>query len=388
MALDANNQLLVDTLEAAPLVDGRYENVKLVNYNSLNDVRRGCLSMVFGAFDTISQKKVALKFYDLSPALMHDQYRRAAFFREHELLERLITVDRCLQLVSLMSTFNLTVKHGSATLTLPCHYFAVEWIDNEVDAFFLSANKFSAVDKLRLFNEIVLSVETLHNHDIFHRDLKADNLRSYTEALKRTVVAIDLGTAARLDSGKIQIGYGSHVGARGYAAPEAIGGLTDNRRVAKYTDMYALGCLLFELFNMDYYFVAVRRKNHAFDTVIAAIASKITGTTDIEREQDWCTAMTPLAGGFTPVSIAEPGSSVPPGVVAILDEILSSLTNFDYRRRAHTLASVRQRVWSALRVLTNEQEYQRKLTQARKLKQLRREKVAAREAKISSRRVA
>jgi serine/threonine protein kinase len=287
-----------------------------------------------------------------------------------------------------MSTFNLTVEHGAGTLTLPCDYFAVEWIEDEVDAFFLSADKFDAIEKLRLFNEIVLAVETLHNHEIFHRDLKADNLRSYADALKRVVVAIDLGTAARLDSGKIQDGYGAQVGARGYAAPEAIGGLTENRRVAKYTDMYALGCLLFELFNMDHYYTAVRRKNHAFDTVVAAIGSKIIGTTDVERDQSWCAAMTPLARGFTVVSIGEAGSSVPPGIASILDEVLGTLTNFDYRKRPKALAEVRRRVWSAMRALTNEHEYQRKLAQSRRIKQSRRDKIAAREVKNLLRRVA
>jgi len=86
MPLHTNNQLLISTLEAMPLLDGRYEGMKFVNYNSLKDEKRGCFSLVFRAFDRLNQKTVALKFYDIDPQRMMDIYRQQSFQREHEIL--------------------------------------------------------------------------------------------------------------------------------------------------------------------------------------------------------------------------------------------------------------------------------------------------------------
>ncbi|MET3109273.1 serine/threonine protein kinase [Oxalobacteraceae bacterium GrIS 1.18] len=326
MPLHPNNKLLVDTLCALDNLAGRYEKIQLVNYDSVSDQKRGCFSLVFKAFDALMQKTVALKFYDIGPANMNDKYRISAFAREHEILNSLITVDRCLQLMSDLSSFNLEcVLPTGDVITIACSYFAVEWIDQEIDGFFLSHNIINPIDKLRLFNEIVLSVETLHKHDVFHRDLKADNLRSYTDALKRVVVAIDLGTAARFDSVQMLQNYGHHVGSPGYASPEALGGLTAHREIAPFTDIYALGCLLFELFNMDYFYRSVRAKNSTYDIIIGAIGTNVYQTVEGKKVHEWCVGLRKFSNGIQVVKIAEPGSTVPPGIINILDEILEAL---------------------------------------------------------------
>ncbi|WP_123069263.1 protein kinase domain-containing protein [Massilia aurea] len=384
MALHPNNQLLVDTLQNTALLDGRYRDIKLVNYDSAADEQRGCFSMVFKAFDTWDQKHVALKFYDLHPARLTDRYRRAAFTREPDILSTLMTVERCLQLNSAMSQYPLTVpKIG---ITIPCDYFAVEWIDDEIDPYFLQQQSFTPVDKLRLFNEIVLAVEVLHNHEVFHRDLKPDNMRSYNSALKRVVVAIDLGTAARMDSNPMALDYGSQVGAPAYAAPEAIGGMSAVRKIAKYCDYYALGCLLFELFNIELFYVAVRRKNATYDAVTAALCSHLRSIEHEKRLQEWNSNLNAFGSGIAPVSISEPGNSTPSGVSYILDSILTTLTDFDYRKRQNkSLDWVRRQVWSAIKVLNNQKAYDSRAEHARKMKRLRAEKALAREAKAAIR---
>nr|WP_315467654.1 protein kinase [uncultured Undibacterium sp.] len=384
MPLHPNSQLLVDTLESLPLLDNRFEKIKLVNYDSVTNDKRGCFSLVFRAFDRLSQKNVALKFYDLHPTLLTDKYRRESFEREHQILESLLTVDRCLQLVSKMNAYSLLVPLPSGVpFEVQCHYFAVEWIDQEIDDFFLCQHQKNAIDKLRIFNEILLAVEVLHNHEIFHRDLKADNLRAYTDAMRRIVVAIDLGTAAKFESGKIQSTYAQQVGAPAYAAPEAIGGLMANRNVASFTDMYALGCLLFELFNMDYFYYAVRRKNPNYDHIIWAISSTLAGHNDVAREKEWLIGVNRMSAGITPLSIAEPGNSVPQGIAGLLTEILQSLTNFNYQNRPKSLKRIRSKVWSAIVALTNERDYQRRLKKTKENRLLRERKIAAKEARLA-----
>lgn len=252
MPVHANDRLLIATLEALPLFDGRFSSLKVVNCDLAKDERRGCFSIVFRAIDTLDGKPVALKFFDLDPAIAADAYRRLAFNREHGLLQSLLTRERCLQLVKSLSSYQLTIPaSGGITFTIPCSYFAIEWLDEQIDEYFLDRKPFTAIERLRLFRDVVLAVEALHREEVFHRDIKPDNLRSLTKALKRVVVAIDLGCAARLDSSAVAVAYGHSVGAPAYTSPEATCGLAGNRLVAPQTDHYALGCLLFEMFKKD-----------------------------------------------------------------------------------------------------------------------------------------
>ena len=190
MSLHPTSQLLVTTLESLPLLDGRYANMRLVNWSAVSG-KRGFFSLVFRADDVVEGRVVALKFFD--PAQAMDRYRLSAFFRECEILQSLMNAERCLQLEKSITDYDLVVP-GSGGITIACQYFAVQWLEADIDDYFFGKNA-DPLDKLKLFNEIVLAVEALHRHEVFHRDIKIDNLRARREALKRMVVAIDLGTA-------------------------------------------------------------------------------------------------------------------------------------------------------------------------------------------------
>lgn len=379
MAIHPNSELLRQTLERLPLLDGRFSGLKLVNVNAADGEKRGCFSLVFRAIDEIDGKPVALKFYDLDPRWRADLYRIASFRREHEILQGLLSAERCVQLASAMSTFNLEQEiDGIPGVTIPCEYFAIEWIDEEIDAYFLSQGSFSAIERLRLFHEIVLSVDALHDHEVFHRDLKPDNLRAraYTNALKKLVVAIDLGTAARFDSGAIQNHYGQQVGAPAYAAPEAICGLAGNRILAPYTDLWALGCLLFELFNPNLFLAALLPINPRINVRMAAMGGEISGVSDMQDQvTKWQAALSRFGRGISPVSIDGEGSWVPKGVAAILNDVLHTLTAFDYRNRKTRRGWVSNKLMTAIRILEHEGLYAKKLAEAR-ARRARRQEVA------------
>lgn len=377
MPLHQNNQLLIDTLAGLPLLDGRFANIKLVNWDAVNG-QRGCFSLVFRADDVVEGKPVALKFFDLDPRRALDRYRVNAFARESEILQAFLNVDRCLQLEKGLAVLPLPVPGSSPPYELPCQYFAVQWLDNDIDAYFFDKTKNDPADKLRLFNEIVLAVEALHRHRVFHRDLKADNLRASLVALKRVVVAIDLGTAARFDSGYMQTNYASSVGASGYAAAEALCGLAGNRQLAPCTDAYALGCLLFELFNRDFFFRALDSYNRDFGSRLVAMSQVVTDRSSEDKEiEQWSDAIAQFGGGVAGVPIDAPGSSVPPGVAPILNEVLGRLTNIDFAKRPIPLDWVRKRVWAAIRALENERAYQMRLAQVRERRRLKIERAKA-----------
>lgn len=382
MPLHSVSQLLVDALESMPALDGRFVGIKCVNFDPASGVRRGCLSLVFRALDQDTGNAVALKFFD--PERGTNVYRVNAFHREHQLLEHLINVPRCLQLASGLNEFNLMVPHAAGGhVPLPCKYFAVQWVEGQIDQYFLCQESFAPVEKLVMFSEIVRSVEALHSQGIFHRDLKPDNLRVDRPNGKRSVVAIDLGTAARNSSAPIDDGYERQVGAQAYAAPEARCGLASNRRIAKGTDLYALGCMLFELFNRDLHLRALWSANPNFEVLLAVLRSGLDPRgTEVQQQREWNAALDRLAASFSPAPIDGEGSDVPPGISGLLSEVAAALTNVDYRQRP-TTEWVRQRVSSAIKVLSNERAYQARLARARAIRQQRIDKLRRREARLA-----
>ncbi len=376
--ISKNSLLLIDALEALPLLDSRYKDIKCVSYDRVTDVKRGCFSLVFSAFDVIEEKRVAVKFYDISPENLSRLYRQEAFRREQVVLQALLGKDRCLQLQSALKKFDLTAQG----LTIPCEYFVVDWLDDQIDRFFEEQQDFTAADKLRLFNEIVLAVEALHRHTVFHRDIKPDNLRAYMKALKRIVIAIDLGTAALWSSPPALDEYVQQVGAGAYAPPEAICFFAGDREIAPYADVYALGCLLYELFNMDHFFISLRKVNPHYEMFLAAMYSKIGAETDREKRiAVWKLEIQKMGKVIVAPPIDGVGSTVPEGIAFLLKRVLEALVHPDFRRR-QTFDQVRRLIWSAIRALENEKDYQRRLARAREWRRAREDKVRRREAKL------
>lgn len=359
MSLHPNSAKLVTHLEALPLLAGRYRQLRLVNHRATG--KRGSFSLVFRAEDIALGRAVAIKFFDIDPRWWTDQYRRQAFLRENEILVGLMGVQRCLQLVQVMQQYDYQLRlHDGSTHSIICEYFVTDWLEVELDDYFYTP-KFGDEEKLLLFNEIVLAVEALHAREVSHRDLKPDNLRRDLDQLKEKVVAIDLGTAARADSGCIAIAYGRPPGAIPYAAPESVAGLAGSRVFSPYTDAFALGCLLFELFHHQLCTIEIRRLNpglpYTLRTMFAAIP---VNATDSEAQRVWDSMLDTLAKGFTPIRAGGGGSFIPPGLAPLVSDVISSLTHLDYRRRM-PLAEVRRKVWSAVRLVRNNKAYQRHL---------------------------
>src|SRR5437868_6080636 len=143
--MSSNRDILINRLERLPLLANRYKDIKCVNYNAASGEKRGCFSLVFRATDVLENKTVALKFFDIDSAVLQNRYRIQGFEREPEILKVLIGQDRCLQLAADLDTFHLEIKMPDGTLvaTLPCKYFAVDWIDAEIDHFFLCQQEHS-----------------------------------------------------------------------------------------------------------------------------------------------------------------------------------------------------------------------------------------------------
>ena len=382
MALHINNDLLVKQLESTLLLDGRYEDIRWVNRTPSGE-QSSCFSLVFSATDIVNSKKVALKFYDL--AKLGDRYRIECFEREHEILQKLLNQYRCLQLTSAFSTYNLIISLPDGTsASLPCSYFAVDWVEDDLEEFFLNNNNKKALDRLYLFNEIVLGIEALHQREVFHRDIKQDNLRAFNEKSQRVVVAIDLGASARFTSKNLKSDYSTHPGAPIYAAPEARCGLSGNRFFSHHTDKYALGCLLFELFNKDFFYIELMNRNPHYEHVLAAMTSYLHGCKDEEDQfRQWKVAISKLGNNISPVKVNNYGSDVPHAVAQLLNEMLEKLTHHNFSNRP-TLSWVRARTWSAIRTLESNARCQRNLLLLQAKRDARRQKVENAQSKLDN----
>jgi len=381
--MSSNRDLLLAQLHNMPLFAGRYRELQCVNYDPANKEKRGCFSLVFRATDVVTGRVVALKFFDIDFSVLQNPYRIQAFEREPEILKVLLGKHRCLQLAAGLDTFQLEIRSADGTISarLPCKYFAVEWIDEEIDKFFHRQDEFGPEEKLRLFNEIVLGVQALHRHDVFHRDLKPDNLRAYIDALKRIVIAIDLGTAARVISIPLQPEYGHPVGAGAYAAPENFCGMAGLREVGKATDVFALGCLLFELFHTELFAIEVR-KNRSYDLVLAAMAIDLATAPRDKLVAAWRRSAPILERSLRPVKLDGIGSSAPPAIRGILNQIIAVTTRFDFVSRTENLDAVREQVWAAIRVLTNDKVARRRAEITRLHRQRREEKIRRQQRRL------
>lgn len=175
--------------------------------------------------------------------------------------------------------------------------------------------------------------------------------------------------------------YGVPVGATEYSAPETFCGLSGNREVATASDVYALGCLLYELFNQELFvYASTRRPN--FNTVLAAMSLDLLHKDQKDRVTVWCKNVQKLARAFSPVRIDGPGSSVPPSIAQLLNILLESLTEFDFSKRLMDLSRVRRYVGSAITILNNEANYQRRIAERERRRQKRLEKLRRKQQRL------
>ena len=378
-----NNAYLVQQLQSLTLLDNRYSGLQLVNGIDAN--KRGFFSIVFKAFDEVDQRYVALKFFDQDPA-KQIPYRLECFDREHEILSTLLRISRCLQVASPIQQFPLSLNNIPAPFTLNVKYFATEWIEGDLDQYFLSPQSQPTIDKLMVFNDAVLAVESLHAREIFHRDLKADNFRVRTDGDAKETVAIDLGTAARSLTKAMLPNYGAPVGHQRYAPPECFTDLSGVRRIIGLTDVYALGCMLFELFAAEDFFTAYRTKNPDIDYRIRVLQSRVaTGNNEAERLSIWQRDGRAVLAGLSHPEIEGFGATVPMSVVDILDDLIAKMTKPNYLDRSIRLPAVRSRIWSAIRCLQNQELARKRADIAAKRRVAKKEHAIAKAHRLAAR---
>jgi serine/threonine-protein kinase len=104
--------------------------------------------------------------------------------------------------------------------------------------------RFPAAEALDLVLQAASAVAAAHARGIIHRDLKPDNLMLRADETGRVVVkVVDFGLAKVMESASQLTNQGDLLGTPLYMAPEQF----TSENVDERADVYALGCVLFEL---------------------------------------------------------------------------------------------------------------------------------------------
>src|SRR4051812_30081665 len=205
---------------------GPYEIVGLLGVGGMGEV--------FRARDPRLRRDVAIKVLPASVAL--DAERLARFDREARILASLNHQH-------IAGIYGIEQIGGSQALVL-------EFVEGPTLAERLARGSLESHDALTIARQIADAVEAAHEQGIVHRDLKPANIKVRPDGV---VKVLDFGlarvaepTASLADtntSSALATREGSVMGTPAYMSPEQARG----RVVDKRTDIWAFGCVLFEM---------------------------------------------------------------------------------------------------------------------------------------------
>ena len=222
----------------------------------------GGMGEVFRARDSRLGRDVALKV--LNERFRLDPQRLARFEREAQVLASL-------------NHPNIATLYGIEELG-DTQALVLEFVDGETLAERIAGEPIPLTEALEIARQIAAALEAAHEQGVTHRDLKPDNIKLRVDG---TVKVLDFGLAKVFEpvlaSGEQKAmtatafdaaGGGAAMGTPAYMSPEQARGLPVDKR----TDIWAFGCVLYEMLSGQALFAGERASD-----IIARI---------IEREPD------------------------------------------------------------------------------------------------------
>jgi YVTN family beta-propeller protein len=189
---------------------------------------RGGMGVVYKATHLALDHLVALKV--ISPALANDERFRRRFGEE--------------------SRIAVSIRHPNV---VPIHnageedgllYVTMDLIDGtDLRGDLNREGTLEPRRAARIISEVASALDAAHGRGLVHRDIKPGNILIEGSGENERVFLTDFGLARQVDANTGVTATGAFVGTLDYVAPEQIRG----ERVDARADVYALGCVLFEL---------------------------------------------------------------------------------------------------------------------------------------------
>jgi serine/threonine protein kinase len=272
----------------------------------------GGMGEVYRARDTKLGRDVALKI--VRESVSSDPVHRARFQREAQILA-------ALNHPNIAAIYGFEESSGTQALVL-------ELVEGETLADRIAARRLPLDEVLRIARQIAEALEAAHEQGVTHRDLKPVNIKLRPSGV---VKVLDFGLAKMMDTAQR---FGNHgpdsssstfatitapamrtdagvvLGTAAYMSPEQVRG----QAVDKRTDIWAFGCVLYEMLT--------GRRAFGGDTPSDSLANTL------QREPDW--------------------TALPPSVRAPIRTLLARCLDKDPVNRLHDIADARLEIVDAL----------------------------------------
>jgi hypothetical protein len=195
-------------------------------YRIESELGRGGFGAVFQAVDTTLDRTVALKILD--PMLMRDANWVMNFRKEARVMAKL-------EHPHIVPFYETGEEDGRL-------YIAMKLIEGGNLAAYIQKNSpLPWEETVRILQEVAAALDFAHERQVAHRDLKPGNVLLGSNG---TVVLTDFGFAKLVSDNSMSVSIsGGIVGTPAYIAPEVWEGKTVDKRA----DIYALGCILYEM---------------------------------------------------------------------------------------------------------------------------------------------
>ncbi len=203
---------------------------RMSGHRVLRVLGRGGMGVVFEAEDPILGRRVAIK---VPSTHITGESHRKRFIREARIAATLSTDH--------IAAIYQAGQHGSVPFLI-MELLRGEPLDSRLDR----VKTMPVGEALRIAREIAEGLQEAHGHNLVHRDIKPGNIwlveREAHQGPARAKI-LDFGLAREANPQEGITAVGNIVGTMGYMAPEQVyAGQVDGR-----TDLFALGCVLYEM---------------------------------------------------------------------------------------------------------------------------------------------